>query len=111
MSRQLLRALKPRLKLLWCCIGDFNGILSHNENKDGPKLPESLINDFRGVVECRLSEVRMLGHPFTRENSRGQSSCIEEKLDTALAQEDWFNVFPDAHVINGDSTGIRPYYV
>ena len=36
----------------------------------------------------------MVGHPFTWEKSKGQSNWVEEKLDKALAQEDWFCSFP-----------------
>lgn len=41
--------------------------------KGGPRHPDYLIRGFREAIEdCYLSEVSMLGYPFTWERSRGK---------------------------------------
>ena len=105
-SWQLLRWLKTRseFQLQWCCLGDFNDLLAHSEKKGGSRYPSRLIQGFRDAVRYGgLKEVVMKGYPFTWEQSRGTPYCIEEKLDRALASEEWHHRFPTAYVANEDA--------
>ena len=45
----------------------------------------------------------MVGHSLTWERSRALSNWVEEKLDRALAHEEWFRLFPSTHVLNEDT--------
>ena len=44
----------------------------------------------------------MIGHDFTWEKSRGTQRWVEEKLDRALANLRWNQLFLDACVLNED---------
>ena len=88
-SWELLRQLKVKSNLPWCCVGDFNNILSHFEKRGGRKQPDYLINGFRDAVDdYGLREVIMSGYPFTWECTRGCANWVEEKLDRALASDE-----------------------
>jgi hypothetical protein len=85
----------------WCILGDFNDILDANE-KRGRNLRSSwLINGFRqAVLDSGLSDVPFEGYPFTWFKSLGTPRAIEERLDRALANNLWFNLFPNASLEN-----------
>ena len=67
-SRQLLKSLKKKSNLPWCCIGDFNDLLAQTEKRGMFSHPHSLIRGFRDAVEeSELEEVRMCSYQFTWE--------------------------------------------
>jgi len=45
-----------------------------------------------------LSDVPIEGYPFTLFKSLGTPRAVEERLDPALANNLWFNIFPNAIV-------------
>ncbi|GAU37567.1 hypothetical protein TSUD_154000 [Trifolium subterraneum] len=80
--------------------GDFNDILSPNEKK-GRNRASWLINGFRSsVLDSVLSDIHMEGHPFTWFKSLGTARAVEERLDRALATENWHLLFPNAILEN-----------
>ena len=63
----------------------------------GRKQPNYLINGFReAIADCGLREVLMSDYPFTWERSRGALNWVEEKLDRALASDEWHKSFDTA---------------
>jgi hypothetical protein len=70
--------------------------------KKGQNLRSNwLINGFRqAVLESGLVDVPMEGYPFTWFKSLGTPRAVEEKLDRALVNNDWFNLFPTAILEN-----------
>ncbi|CAJ2652404.1 unnamed protein product [Trifolium pratense] len=100
-SWNFLRRLSQSSQLPWCIIGDFNDILDAIEKKGRSERPNWLINGFRqAVLDSGLSDVHMDGYPFTWFKSLGTPRAVEERLDRALANEAWFQLFPNAKLEN-----------
>ena len=68
--------------------------------KRGPNTKHPwLINGFcQAVIDSGLSDVPLEGYPFTWFKSLGTPRAVEERLDRALANNLWFNIFPTASV-------------
>jgi len=61
--------------------------------------PPWLINGFRrAVFDSGLFDVRVEGYPYTWFKSLGTPRVVEERLDRALGNNLWFNMFPNAIV-------------
>lgn len=87
--------------LPWCIIGDFNDILSPHEKKGNNERANWLINGFRNAVcDSGLAEVHTEGYLYTWFKSLGTTRAVEERLDRALATENWQIQFPDAVLEN-----------
>ncbi|MCH80906.1 replication protein A 70 kDa dna-binding subunit, partial [Trifolium medium] len=100
-SWNFIRSLSRNSLLSWCIIGDFNDILSENEKKGRAERANWLINGFRqAVLDVGLSDVHMEGYPYTWFKSLGTPRAVEERLDRALANEAWFEMFPNAKLAN-----------
>ncbi|GAU39464.1 hypothetical protein TSUD_158950 [Trifolium subterraneum] len=96
-SWNFLRHLSQTSQLPWCIIGDFNDILSSDEKRERTDRPEWLIHGFReAVTDAGLIDIELTGYPFTWFKSLGTARAVEEKLDRALANMDWCNMFVDA---------------
>uniref|UniRef100_A0A803PKP9 CCHC-type domain-containing protein n=1 Tax=Cannabis sativa TaxID=3483 RepID=A0A803PKP9_CANSA len=99
----LLRTLATRSTLPWCIIGDTNNIVRHEEKRGGKPYPQRLLTGFNEALQqCNLHDVELQGHPFTWEKGRGSNNWIEVRLDRALATSAWFQVFPQATLLNLD---------
>jgi len=60
-----------------------------------------LINGFRqAILDSGLSDVPVEGYPFTLFKSLGTPRALKERLDRALANNAWFNLFPHANLKN-----------
>jgi hypothetical protein len=100
-SWDFLRNLANNTSLPWCILGDFNDILDAREKRGGAIRPRWLINGFRhAVFDAGLTEVYMKGYPYTWFKSLGTPRAVEVKLDRALANADWFRMFPNVMVEN-----------
>ncbi|CAJ2632963.1 unnamed protein product [Trifolium pratense] len=96
-SWNFLRHLASTSQLPWCIIGDFNDILSSDEKKGRTDRPDWLINGFRdAVVDAGLIDIELVGYPFTWFKSLGTERAVEEKLDRAMANIEWCNLFTHA---------------
>ncbi|CAN0825908.1 Transposon TX1 uncharacterized 149 kDa protein [Linum grandiflorum] len=97
----LLRAIARPGHEAWCYIGDFNDLL-HNDEKRGMRdHPQALMDGFRQAVnDCGLVDLPLEGYPFTWVRSKGRSNCIEERLDRAMVNGFWSQVFPHAILRN-----------
>jgi hypothetical protein len=96
-SWNFLRQLSRNSQLPWCIIGDFNDILSSDEKRGRNDRPDWLINGFREAVEeAGLLDIEWVGYPFTWFKSLGTERAVEEKLDRAMANIEWCNLFTHA---------------
>ncbi|KEH38704.1 endonuclease/exonuclease/phosphatase family protein [Medicago truncatula] len=85
-SWNFLRSLSNDISLPWCILGDFNDILDVEEKRGGSVRARWLINGFRHAAsDASLVDVFME---------------VEERLDRALTNASWFQLFPNAKVEN-----------
>ena len=84
----MLQALATSSPLPWCCISDYNDILTQAKKRGKCSHPDWLINGFRDAIEVSgLINIGMEGFQFTWERSRGTLEWIDERLDHALANQ------------------------
>uniref|UniRef100_A0A803PEK6 Reverse transcriptase domain-containing protein n=1 Tax=Cannabis sativa TaxID=3483 RepID=A0A803PEK6_CANSA len=97
----LLRTLKQSSSLPWCILGDLNNVVSQQDKRGGHPYPRALIEGFlQALNDCDLTDMELLGYPFTWERGRGTSNWVEVRLDRALISSDWFRLFPQAKLSN-----------
>ncbi|CAN0899756.1 hypothetical protein LINGRAHAP2_LOCUS20455 [Linum grandiflorum] len=100
-SWELLKTIARPPNEAWCCMGDYNDLLSNSEKKGRREHPQSLMDGFRqAVVECGLVDLPLEGYPYTWVRSKGKSGCVEEKLDRAMVNRAWSMAFPGARLCN-----------
>ena len=100
-SWEFLRQLAQQVNIPWCIFGDFNDIMDASEKRGRTTRPPWLINGFRqAVLDVGLSDVPVEGYAFTWFKSLGTPRAVEERLDRALANSNWFNLFPNATLEN-----------
>ncbi|KAL8118945.1 hypothetical protein AgCh_016437 [Apium graveolens] len=81
--------------------GDLNNVLSHADKKGGRPYPSQLIQGFRDVIEdYNLSDMDLIGYPFTWERGSTAADRIEVRLDRALISANFQNMFPEAKLYN-----------
>jgi hypothetical protein len=84
---------------LYSSIGDFNSILYQGEKKGGRHITSSSNRGLLGVVQDQgLIDLNFSGLAFTWSNKRSGAVNIKEKLDRALANTRWCELFPRALV-------------
>lgn len=97
----LIRMLSSYNTLPWCLIGDMNNVLSQDDKQGGRPYPQQLIQGFRDVIEdCNLTDMDLIGYPFTWERGSGTADHIEVRPDRALVSTSFMNKFPEAKLIN-----------
>ena len=96
-----LRQLANVSNLPWCILGDFNDILSPHEKKGNNARANWLINGLRNVVcDFGLADIHTEGYLYTWFKSLGTTRAVEERLDRALATDNWQVLFPNAVLDN-----------
>ena len=104
-SWDLLRYLATISSLPWICLGDFNDLLFNYEKRGRRAQPNWKLRGFReAVADAGLVDLGMAGYPFTWERSRGAEEWVEERLNRALANTAWCNLFPQAKVWSLEAT-------
>ncbi|KAK6149930.1 hypothetical protein DH2020_017455 [Rehmannia glutinosa] len=101
-SWNFLRHLAIQSHLPWCCIGDFNDLLSISEKKKGNSDHRAwLLSGYRETIDdCGLIDLGMSGYQFTWERGRGSINWVEERLDRGFATQNWCALFPNFRVLN-----------
>jgi hypothetical protein len=94
-SWELIRHLKAFSPLPWMCVGDFNEILDQSEKEGAAIRRESQMDGFRSVLDdCLLADLGFQGAPFTWSNHKSDGMFTKERLDRALANQEWCSIFP-----------------
>ncbi|XP_059458257.1 uncharacterized protein LOC132187840 [Corylus avellana] len=98
-SWALLRHLSSYMPLAWLSMGDFNEILNDEEKIGVCRQPRWQMEAFRDAIEgCRLDDLGAVGHKFTWSNGKKDIHFTMERLDQALANEEWQDLYPICRV-------------
>jgi ribonuclease HI len=93
-SWSLLRFLSSMDPDPWLCVGDFNEIMSLSEKSSSSYRPPSHMQAFRNALEdSHLSDLGFSGPRFTWCNGRSGEDFTRERLDRAVANGEWTNLF------------------
>lgn len=97
----LLRNLARDSNLPWCTIGDMNNIVAQEDKKGGALYPTRLLDGFNETLTVTgLTDLDLYGHQYTFERGRGTETWLEIRLDRALANKNWLDLFPRAKLYN-----------
>ena len=85
--------------LPWLVIGDFNDLTGMFEKEGGSFRPRQQMMNFVETIDyCRLKDIVFIGPYFTWLYQRRDGTQIRERLDRALATNEWTNRFPMARL-------------
>lgn len=74
---------------------DFNEIMEESEKSGKSRRPRGHMEKFRDTMAlCKLQDMGFCGPKYTWYNRREGSDFVEERLDRAFANQDWFDLFP-----------------
>ncbi|CAO2207064.1 unnamed protein product [Urochloa humidicola] len=94
-----LRRLRTASELPWMVVGDFNEAMWGFEHFSATARPERQMANFRDVLNaCELMDLGFVGLPFTYDNGRSGAANVKVRLDHAVADTGWRDLFPDATV-------------
>jgi hypothetical protein len=98
-SWELLKFLSTCHPVPWLCAGDFNEVVTQEEKEGSNLRKESQMTGFREALEaCRLGDLGFSGSPFTWSNRRSDGTFTKERLDRAVANQEWCSLFPSSAV-------------
>jgi hypothetical protein len=81
----------------------FDQFINHNafEHFSATPRPESQMRNSREALEvCELIDLSFSGFAYTYENKRGGSANVQVRLDRAVADNSWRNLFAEARVVH-----------
>lgn len=83
----------------WMLIGDFNEVLTASEKRGGKHLGTTSRKYLMNFIEnSGCIDLGFVGNPFTWRNKRGGLAHIRQRLDRALANDQWRLAYPKAGV-------------
>jgi hypothetical protein len=95
-----LRNLHGQFQMPWLALGDFNEILFNYEKEGGrPRTQQSMQLFHDALKDCDLEDMGYIGDLFTWR--RGN---MRERLDRGVVNNSWNDVFPNASLINSETT-------
>ena len=104
-SWDLLRHLHRQSSLPWLCAKDFNEITKQSEKSGGRLRPSNQMQQFRDTLDgCGFMDLGFMGFPFTWSKHWQNGFYLSERLDRAIASQEWFKVFPGTKVHHIDNT-------
>jgi hypothetical protein len=93
--------LKATTTLPWFIMGDFNEALWQHEHFSVCPRPESQMAAFRDTLMiCELKDLGFSGLPFTYDNRRSGRNNVRVRLDRAVADDRWRNIYTDVSVVH-----------
>lgn len=85
----------------WLVAGDLNEVLSGSEKWGGRIVNSSQAQEYKNWMNANgLIDLGYQGQDFTWTNGREGNDLIKERLDRALANAEWLDVFPNSKVIH-----------
>jgi endonuclease/exonuclease/phosphatase family metal-dependent hydrolase len=92
--------LHGQMSLPWLVLGDFNEILFNYEKEGGrPRSLQAMQAFHVALTDCELEDMGYIGDIFTWR--RGN---LRERLDRGAVNQAWNNLFPNASLINSETT-------
>lgn len=89
----------------WMLIGDLNTISSRHEKLGGKSPTYSQVSELKEILnKCGLIDLGANGPRFTWNNKRVGAANIKERIDRAVENSGWKNMFHKAQVYH------LPYY-
>jgi hypothetical protein len=91
-----LQDLRGQSNLPWLVVGDFNEALWQFEHMSATPRNENQMMAFRDTLQiCGLVDLGFVGVPFTYDNKRQGNRNVKVRLDRAVADSNWRNMFAD----------------
>jgi hypothetical protein len=104
---EMLRRIKPSTSEPWFMVGDFNEVLWQKEHLSAKRRSEHQMQLFRDVLShCDMVDLGYKCLPWTYNNKQKGENNVRVRLDRAVAQPRWSNLFPGAsveHVVSSRS--------
>jgi hypothetical protein len=96
----------------WICCGDFNEVLSQNEHIGPRDRTEAQISAFRDCLQdCELMDLGFEGPKFTWNNRQDCDTNIKVRLDRAVSNGHFSQVFQNCSVENLITTSSDHYAI
>lgn len=93
--------LKPSNDEPWLLAGDFNNILCLSEKFGGVHSTSRHMIRFQNFLnQGELCSLNATGVPYTWTNNHKDATLMFERLDRAVANPQWFNMFPNCSLEN-----------
>jgi endonuclease/exonuclease/phosphatase family metal-dependent hydrolase len=93
--------LRASSTLPWALIGDFNEAVWPYEHFSACPRAEAQMATFRDCVQlCGLTDLGFSGWPYTYDNQRAGVRNVQVRLDRALADDAWRDIYSDSSVIH-----------
>lgn len=90
----------------WMCIGDFNELVSNAEAGGGAPRDETRMGLMRDFIFCsQLIDLGHHGSAFTWFIKRKDGSVLQERLNRALVNSAWCDVWPNTEVVHHPNVG------
>jgi endonuclease/exonuclease/phosphatase family metal-dependent hydrolase len=98
---EFLRRMRSSWNGPWVCCGDFNEVLSQDEHCGPRDRSDSQIDAFRDcMMDCGLADLGFTGPKFTWCNKQDPNSHVRCRLDRAIANSAFSNLFEACCVEN-----------
>lgn len=96
-----LRNISQTSNLPWLVMGDFNETMWQFEHFSRTQRNESQMQAFRDVLQdCELHDLGFQGVPHTYDNRRDGWNNVKVRLDRAVANNGWRDIFPSAQIVH-----------
>ncbi|KAL2942686.1 hypothetical protein RDABS01_031035 [Bienertia sinuspersici] len=96
---ETLSKLNSKLRGPWLMMGDFNCVINIEE-RIGSAVRQKEIDPMRRCIsECELQDIPYSGHFYTWSNKQVTEDRVWSKLDRAMANEKWLEVFQSANAV------------
>jgi hypothetical protein len=94
-----LNTLQSHLDLPWCFIGDFNSIIGAHEHRGRVNPARLPMEEFRSWSDSHnLLHIPTRGADYTWYNGRDGRNDTERRLDRAICNQAWFDLFTSTSV-------------
>lgn len=101
-----IRALHPNSNTPWCCVGDFNEMLSMHDKEGIRPIHQNQVDLFRNFLDAAgLIDLDLKGCRFTWNSNTRNGIVTKERIDRVLVNWPWRLLFSHAFAIALPSIG------